>query len=143
MTKNYFVPQRDYLRKLLRISREGFFFSSNECETVLIMSKTVLSLKMSHIGKFRTILLFCIVFVRNHQKLPLHGKKISSDLSEVTFFLQLGETGQILPKTVLHLKLNYILIANINNWFSGGVVGLVVSASVFYQLFFLMIRHFS
>ena len=35
------------------------------------------------------------------------------------------------------------LIANINSLFSGEVVKLVVSASVFHQLFFLMMRHFS
>ena len=71
---SHFVPKRNYLWKMLRITRNILFFS-NEFETGHILSKKVMNIKMSHIGKFISNLVFCIIFVGNYLKIPLCGKK--------------------------------------------------------------------
>ena len=90
LLNSHFGPKIDYLRMKLELPWDGIFFSSNECETALILSKTVLNMKMSQIGQFIAILGICIVFFGKHLKLPLCGKKcaiseISPELMETTF----------------------------------------------------------
>ena len=109
--KNLFGLKRGYLRKKLESTWEGPFFT-NQCETRQIQSKTVSNFKISHIGQFSFILVFCIVFVGNRQKLPLWQRvaisEICSDLTKMTYFHQTRETGQILMKAVLNLKMSHI-----------------------------------
>ena len=63
LTKSsHFSPKKRPPKKRLRITGEGLF-SSNECETGQIKSKTELIFKMSHIWQFIAILVFSILFV--------------------------------------------------------------------------------
>ena len=96
---------------MLGITREVLLFSK-ESEMSHILSKTVLYIKMSHIGKFISILVF-VTFSYEATKTNVLGKKvatseISTELTEMIFFHQTHETRLILPKTVLHLKTNHI-----------------------------------
>ena len=58
-------------KKFAKIYPGSSFFSSNEYETGLILSKRVFNFKMSHIGQFIAILLFWIIFVGYRAELVL------------------------------------------------------------------------
>ena len=64
----------DSLRVKLRITLEGLFFLKREWNWSNPVDN-YFELQISHFGLFSFILVFCIIFVRNHKKWPLCSKK--------------------------------------------------------------------